>query len=99
MWQTIRAPFLKRHVHAKPYAALLLSGAYEEAGDLGRFQVQVSPVIFHDRFEAHLDRIPKAGAVLLNLHLPEAAPISQELRACPPPTRLCVPQRGVKMMR
>ena len=28
-------------------------------------------VVFHDRFETHLDRFSKAGTVILNLHLPD----------------------------
>ena len=70
MWQTIRASALGRHVHEEAYAALVLSGGYEEAGDHGRFQVKAGDVIFHGQFEAHLDRFPEAGAVVLNLRLP-----------------------------
>jgi len=71
MWQTIRSSFLKRHVHAGRYVALVLSGGYEEAGDQGRFHVQIGEALFHDRLEKHLDRFPKAGAVILNLPLPK----------------------------
>jgi len=60
-WQTIHSRELARHVHAGSYAALVLSGRYEEAGDHGRFQVQVGDVVFHGRFEAHLNRFPAAG--------------------------------------
>ena len=70
MWQTIRAPILGRHVHTKAYAALVLSGGYEEAGDHGRFRVNGGDVIFHGQFEAHLDRFSKTGAAVLNLTLP-----------------------------
>jgi AraC-like DNA-binding protein len=70
MWQTIRASALGRHVHEKEYAALVLSGGYEEAGDHGRFRVKAGDVIFHDQFEAHLDRFSETGAVVLNLRLP-----------------------------
>jgi AraC-like DNA-binding protein len=70
MWQTIRASALGRHVHEATYAALVLSGGYEEAGDRGRFQVKVGDVVFHDRLEAHLDRFSETGAVVLNLRLP-----------------------------
>jgi AraC-like DNA-binding protein len=69
-WQTIRASVLGRHVHRKAYAALVLSGGYEEAGDRGRFRVKAGDVIFHEQFEAHLDRFSDAGAVVLNLLLP-----------------------------
>jgi hypothetical protein len=33
MWQTIRTSALGRQVHKHAYAALVLSGCYEEAGD------------------------------------------------------------------
>lgn len=70
MWQTIRPSVLGRHVHEKPYAALVLSGGYEEAGDHGRFRVDAGDVIFHEPFEAHLDRLSETGAAVLNLPLP-----------------------------
>ena len=70
MWQTIRASALGRHGHEKAYAALVLSGGYEEAGDHGRFRVKAGDVIFHEQFEAHLDRFSETGAVVLNLGLP-----------------------------
>ena len=70
VWQTIRPSVLGRHVHQKPYAALVLSGSYEEAGDTGRHRVGAGDVIFHEAFEAHLDRVPASGAEVLNLPLP-----------------------------
>jgi AraC-like DNA-binding protein len=69
-WQFIRASALGRHVHREAYAALVLAGGYEEAGDHGRFQVKAGDVVFHDPFEAHLDRFCHSGATLLNLPLP-----------------------------
>jgi AraC-like DNA-binding protein len=69
LWQTIRSASADRHVHDKPYASIVLSGGYEEAGDHGRFRVSAGDVIFHERFEAHLDRFSAAGAVVLNLNL------------------------------
>jgi AraC-like DNA-binding protein len=70
MWQTIRTPALGLHVHKHAYVALVLSGCYEEAGDSGRHQVRAGDVVFHEAFEAHLDRIPPSGAAVLNLSLP-----------------------------
>lgn len=69
LWQTIRTSSLGRHSHDGAYAALVLSGSYEEAGDQGRFQARAGDVVLHDRFEAHLDRFTMSGAVLLNLPL------------------------------
>jgi AraC-like DNA-binding protein len=68
-WQKIQTSELCRHVHDRAYAALVLSGSYEEAGDLGRFRVHSGDVVLHDRFEAHLDRFPASGAVILNVVL------------------------------
>jgi AraC-like DNA-binding protein len=70
VWQTIRTPLIARHVHRRAYAALVLSGGYEEAGDSGRHRVEAGNVVLHEAFEAHLDRIPTFGAVVLNLPLP-----------------------------
>jgi len=66
--QTIRSASADRHIHDKPYASIVLSGGYEEAGDHGRFRVSAGDVIFHERFEAHLDRFSADGAVVLNLN-------------------------------
>lgn len=68
-WQTIRVPSLNRHLHSEPYTALILAGGYEEAGDNGRFTVRAGNVVFHDRFEAHLNRFSIQGAEVLNLPL------------------------------
>jgi AraC-like DNA-binding protein len=70
MWQTIRSLTLGRHSHDEAYAALVLSGGYEEAGDQGRLRVEAGDVVLHDCFEAHLDRFSQSGAVVLNLRLP-----------------------------
>lgn len=70
VWQTIPPSVLGRHVHQRPYAALVLSGCYEEAGDTGRHRVTAGDIIFHEPFEAHLDRIPGSNVDILNLRLP-----------------------------
>jgi AraC-like DNA-binding protein len=70
MWQTVRRSALSRHIHEHAYAALVLSGGYEEAGDLGRFQVQAGDIVLHECFEAHLDRFSASGAKILNIDLP-----------------------------
>jgi AraC-like DNA-binding protein len=71
MRQIIRTSSLARHVHADAYASLVLSGGYEEAGDQGRFKVNPGDVVFHNRFEAHLDHFYEDGATVLNLRLAE----------------------------
>lgn len=70
VWQTIRTPMIGRHVHRRAYAALVLSGSYEEAGDSGRHRVQAGDVVLHQAFEAHLDRVPTSGSVVLNVPVP-----------------------------
>ena len=70
MRQTIRTSALGRHVHKQAYAALVLSGCYEEAGDLGRLRVRAGDVVLHEAFEAHLDRFVASGVTVLNISLP-----------------------------
>ena len=60
---------LARHRHHQPYAALVLSGSYLEAGDSGRRLVEAGDVIFHGRFEAHSNETRSKGAKILNLSL------------------------------
>jgi len=69
-WQTIRSSVFARHSHDRAYAALVLSGSYEEAGDHGRFKVEAGDTVLHGRFEAHVNRFSGSGAVVLNLALP-----------------------------
>lgn len=68
-WQTISSSLIGRHSHRDPYVSIVLSGGYEEAGDHGRFLVSEGDVILHDEFEAHLNRIPRCDAIVLNLPL------------------------------
>ena len=66
---------IPRHIHAEPYAAVVLEGGYEEAGEAGRFCVEAGDVLAHAAFSAHWDHAPK-GARLLNLPLPADLPVS-----------------------
>jgi len=61
---------IPRHAHAAPYAAVVLSGGYEEAGDGGRYRAQPGDVLIHAAFSAHLDRGPDRRTAVLNLPLP-----------------------------
>ncbi len=70
MWQTIRSSIFSRHSHQHAYAAIVLSGGYEEAGDQGRFRVEAGDIVLHERFEAHINRFSDSGAVVFNLPLP-----------------------------
>lgn len=62
-----------RHRHGQAYAAIVLSGSYEECGSAGRFRVNPGDVLIHPPFDAHLDRFSNAGACILNLTLPATA--------------------------
>jgi AraC-like DNA-binding protein len=59
-----------RHHHLSAYAALLVDGACDEAGDRGRFSLRPGDVICHEPFEAHRDWIGSIGAKFLNFVLP-----------------------------
>lgn len=71
--QTVQPGRLPRHRHAQGYAAVVIAGAYEEAGDAGRRQVVPGDVVVHQAWEAHLNRTPGMGAQVLNLPLPACA--------------------------
>lgn len=60
---------LPRHRHAEPYAALVLSGGYVEAGDAGRRRLVAGDVVFHRAFESHANVVSGSGAQVLNLPL------------------------------
>ncbi len=70
LWQTIHTSALDRHSHEHAYAAIVVSGGYEEAGDQGRFRVEAGDVVLHQCFETHINRFAAFGAVVLNLPLP-----------------------------
>ena len=61
---------LARHRHESSYAALVISGGYEEAGDRGRQRVRAGDVVIHGAFEAHLNRYDMDGAEVVNIPLP-----------------------------
>jgi AraC-like DNA-binding protein len=85
MWQTIRTSSLSRHSHKEPYAALVLSGGYEEAGDYGRFHVKAGCVVFHDRFDAHSNRFSNPEVAILNLRLQETCSYTPGIAYVPDP--------------
>lgn len=91
MWQTIRSSIFARHSHDHAYAAIVLSGGYEEAGDHGRFKVKAGDTVLHGRFEAHINRFPGAGAVVLNL------PIPMETSFLPGPAKIADPDLVVRL--
>lgn len=60
---------IPRHRHDLAYAALVLSGSYEECGSRGRFRVRAGDVLLHEAFDAHLNCFQSRGAQILNLVL------------------------------
>lgn len=73
VWQRVRVREFPRHMHCEPYAAIVLSGRYDEVGDAGRFRASSGHVLFHSAFESHLNRFPPSGTELLNIPLPITA--------------------------
>jgi AraC-like DNA-binding protein len=65
---------LPRHRHPAGYLAVVIDGAYTEAGDAGRFRVTAGQLVHHREFEAHGDQFGAAGARVLNLPCPPDAP-------------------------
>jgi hypothetical protein len=68
--QTVQYRSLGWHSHRAPYAAIVLAGGYEEAGDQGRFRAKVGDVLFHERFESHKNTFFSPSTIILNLPLP-----------------------------
>jgi AraC-like DNA-binding protein len=52
-----------------PYAAVVLSGSYDEAGDGGRHRSLAGEVRIHPPFTLHSDQIGQQGATIVNLKL------------------------------
>lgn len=65
---------IPRHCHDRAYAALILSGSYEESGNRGRFRVGPGDVLLHDAFDAHLDRFQTGGARIFSLGMETSPP-------------------------
>lgn len=59
---------IPRHVHDEAYAAVVLDGGYEEAGERGRWRVRAGDVLLHGRFSTHWNHRP-GRALVLNLPL------------------------------
>ena len=73
---TLTPDAIPRHQHAAPYAAVVLEGGYEEAGERGRYRVEAGDVLVHAAFSAHFNPAPNLPlgrrAVVLNLPLATA---------------------------
>jgi|HubBroStandDraft_4_1064222.scaffolds.fasta_scaffold187436_2 AraC-like DNA-binding protein len=69
-----RRTCIPRHRHARAYAALIVSGGYEECGSFGRYRVRPGDVLLHRAFDSHLDRFGLAGAQILTLPITSSPP-------------------------
>lgn len=56
-----------RHCHDGAYAALVLRGGYDEAGEAGRGRLNAGDVAVHEMFSSHQNAVAGSGAVVLNL--------------------------------
>lgn len=61
------------HRHEQSYAALVLEGAYEEAGPDGVWRVEAGDLIVHPPFHLHLNRFGVGNARVLNVTLAHSA--------------------------
>lgn len=61
---------IERHRHHAPYATIVLSGSYEEAGDAGRATAAPGEVLLHAPFSCHRNRISAQRTRVLDLPLP-----------------------------
>lgn len=91
-----RFTVLPRHRHGAAYAALVTQGAYEEAGDTGRFCVRAGDVLLHAAFEAHINRYGNHGAEVASFELPEGAqPPHAWMRVADPDAIIRLAERNV----
>jgi AraC-like DNA-binding protein len=58
-----------RHHHLGAYAALIVRGECDEAGDRGRYRVGLCDVLVHRAFDGHRNSIGTAGATIVNIPL------------------------------
>src|SRR5690606_28516839 len=61
---------IERHRHPAPYATIVLSGSYEEAGDAGRATAAAGEALLHAPFSCHRNRISAQRTRVLDLPLP-----------------------------
>lgn len=61
---------IARHRHETPYATVLLSGSYEEAGDAGRVIASAGEVLLHAPFSCHRNHILHRQTRVIDLPLP-----------------------------
>jgi AraC-like DNA-binding protein len=58
------------HRHRHAYAALVLSGSYQESGPEGLWQCSAGELVVHPPYHLHANRMGNGGARVLNFELP-----------------------------
>ena len=89
----LSGPAAPRHAHREPYAALVLEGGYEEAGEAGRWRVEPGEVVCHAPFACHVNWLPSRTVRVLNLPLPAWTGPSAVLRVDDPDLLLRLAKR------
>lgn len=93
---------IARHAHAEPYATIVLSGGYEEAGDAGRYRVGPGDVLVHAAFSAHCDRIAAVRTDVVDIALPPGLSLAPRGRVSDPDAVIRIaadPRAAVAILR
>lgn len=64
---------LPRHRHLRAYATVVLAGAFEEAGYVGRIVASAGDVLIHPTMDCHANQMVSAGVKLIRLDWPDAS--------------------------
>ncbi len=66
--ETLRASFsLPRHRHLQAYATVVLAGAFDESGYVGRIRAAAGDVLIHPALDCHANQMVSAGVKLIRL--------------------------------
>jgi AraC-like DNA-binding protein len=87
MWsplERLEAGEVARHRHGQSYAAFVVRGSYEEAGDAGRYAVRPGDLLVHRAYEAHRNVVAASGAVVINLPIAETVSLPRAFRVSDP---------------
>lgn len=90
---------VERHRHAKAYAAIVIEGTYEEAGDAGRFCVCPGDVLIHRDYEAHRNAISARGAMVVNIPIDHTEALPSAFKIADPAPLLAIDPRDKAALR
>ncbi len=66
--ETLHSSFsLPRHRHLRAYATVVLAGAFEESGYIGRIRATAGDVLIHPTMDCHGNQMVSAGVKLIRL--------------------------------